>query len=67
MLQDPFQLVVIASIALVLLILVVGVVGFALGGAFNRKYANLIMRYRIAAQAVAIVLILAFIWIRKGG
>ena len=41
--------------------------GFAKGGDFNKKHANRIMRYRIYAQAVAVVLILLFVWIRRGG
>ena len=41
--------------------------GFAKGGEFNRRHANRLMRYRIAAQAVAVLLIVAFAWIRSGG
>lgn len=64
MANDPlFWVVAIACLA-VLVILMIGVGGFAKGGDFNRKHANRIMRYRIAAQAVAIVLILLFVWIR---
>ncbi|MFY0597119.1 MAG: twin transmembrane helix small protein [Cognatishimia sp.] len=67
MLQDPlFIIVAIASLA-VLVILAIGIGGFAKGGEFNRKYANKIMRLRIAAQAVAVVLILLFIYLRSGG
>ncbi len=67
MFQDPLFAVTVVSVFLVLAILMVGVIGFALGGKFNRKHSNRIMRYRIIAQAVAIVLILTFIWLRKGG
>ena len=64
MANDPlFWVVAIACLA-VLVILMIGVGGFAKGGDFNRKHANRIMRYRIAAQAVAIALILLFVWIR---
>ena len=64
MANDPlFWVVAIACLA-VLVILMIGVGGFTKGGDFNRKHANRIMRYRIAAQAVAIVLILLFVWIR---
>ncbi|WP_137699472.1 twin transmembrane helix small protein [Marimonas lutisalis] len=67
MADDPlFWVVAIACIA-VLFILMIGVGGFAKGGDFNRKHANRIMRYRIIAQAVAIALILLFVWIRSGG
>ena len=43
------------------------VVGFAKGGDFNRKHANRIMRYRIIAQAVAVALILVFVFARNFG
>ena len=42
----------------VLAILLYGEGSFARGGEFNRKYANKIMQMRLAAQAVAVVLIL---------
>ena len=55
-----FFVVVIAVLA-VLVILMVGIGGFARGGEFNRKYANKIMRLRVIAQAVAVALILVFV------
>ncbi len=67
MANDPlFWVVAIACIA-VLVILMIGVGGFAKGGEFNRKHANRIMRWRIGAQAVAIALILLFVWFRSRG
>lgn len=51
----------------VLAVLLFGVGTFAKGGEFNRKYANKIMRLRIIAQAVAIVLILLTVWLAKTG
>ena len=65
MLHDPLFLLVAAAIGITLIILVTGLITFARGGEFNRKHANRIMRYRIAAQAVAIALILLFIWLRR--
>ena len=67
MLQDPFFLAVVVSVGLVLAILFVGVISFGLGGEFNRKHSNRIMRYRIISQAVAVVLILLYVWVRRGG
>ncbi|SEO87166.1 Hypoxia induced protein conserved region [Salinihabitans flavidus] len=67
MLDDPLFYVVAAAVLAVLVILMIGVGGFAKGGDFNRKYANKIMRLRIAAQFVAVVLILLFVWLRQGG
>lgn len=67
MLNDPmFILAAIASLG-VLVILMIGIGGFAKGGDFNRKYANKLMRLRIAAQALAVLLIVAFAWLRSGG
>lgn len=67
MASDPlFWIVAIACLA-VLAILIFGVGTFARGGEFNRKYANRIMRWRIGAQFVAVLLIVAFVWIRGQG
>ena len=65
MLSDP--LFIIAAIAClgVLVILMIGVGGFARGGEFNRKHANRLMRWRIYAQFGAVVLILLFVLIRR--
>ncbi|MEY4697119.1 MAG: hypothetical protein RIT14_1547 [Pseudomonadota bacterium] len=67
MLDDP--LFIIASLAAlgVLVILMVGIGGFAKGGEFNRKHANRLMRYRIIAQAVAVALIIAFAFFKSRG
>ncbi len=67
MLQDPLFVVVAISVLVVAAILLTGIGGFAKGGDFNRKHANRIMRYRIYAQGIAVVLILAFVLIRGGG
>ncbi|MEM0946713.1 MAG: twin transmembrane helix small protein [Pseudomonadota bacterium] len=67
MLNDPFLTVVILAALAVLVILLIGVGGFAKGGEFNRKNANRVMRWRIGAQAFAVVLILAFVAYRGNG
>lgn len=68
MTKDPlFLLAAIACVA-VLAILMVGIGGFAKGGEFNRKHANRVMRWRLGAQFVAVILIVGFAWMRaKGG
>lgn len=64
--QDkPLSLVIIVAMLIVLAILATGVGGFARGGEFNRKHGNRMMRWRIIAQAVAVALIMLFIWIRS--
>lgn len=66
MASDPLFWVVAAAALSVLVILVIGVGGFARGGEFARKNSNKIMRLRIAAQFVAVLLILLFVWVRGG-
>ena len=54
MLNDPLFIVAAVAVLGVLVILMIGIGGFARGGDFYRKHANRIMRYRIYAQAAAI-------------
>ncbi|MCU9848456.1 twin transmembrane helix small protein [Defluviimonas sp. WL0024] len=61
MTKDPLFLIAAFACLAVLVILMIGIGGFAKGGEFNRKHANRIMRYRIIAQAIAVALILAFV------
>lgn len=65
--SDPFFYVVLGAVLLVLVILMVGIGGFTKGGEFNRKHANRIMRYRIGAQAVAVALILLYVFLSDRG
>ncbi|MCG6902080.1 MAG: twin transmembrane helix small protein [Rhodobacter sp.] len=65
--QDPLFILVAVACLVVVVILMIGIGGFAKGGDFNRKHANRIMRYRIIAQAVAVVLILVFVFFRRMG
>lgn len=67
MADDPLFIVVAVACIAVLIILLIGIGGFAKGGDFNRKHANRIMRYRIAAQFIAVILILVFVFFRRMG
>jgi hypothetical protein len=67
MFDDPLFIVAAIACIAVLVILSVGIGGFTKGGDFNRKYANKLMRWRIGAQFVAVLLILLFVIIRGGG
>lgn len=67
MIEDPLFVVVVVSLAAVAIILMIGIGGFGRGGEFNRKYANKLMRLRIAAQFVAVVLILLFVFLTQRG
>ena len=63
---DPLFVLVVFAMAAVAIILMIGIGGFGRGGEFNRKYANKLMRMRIIAQFVAVVLILLFVFITGG-
>ena len=65
--NDPLFWIVTASCLVVLIILMIGVIGFSLGGEVNRKYSNRLMRYRIYSQAVAVIMILIYIMVRGRG
>lgn len=67
MANDPLFILVAVAVLVVLGILLFGVGTFGKGGEFNRKYANRIMRWRIGAQFVAVLLILLFVYLRRGG
>ncbi|QIE46993.1 twin transmembrane helix small protein [Pseudohalocynthiibacter aestuariivivens] len=65
MLTDPLFLLVLVACGAVALILGLGISTFGKGGADNGKRANKFMRWRIIAQFVAVVVILAFVFIRR--
>lgn len=67
MFSDPLFIFATIACLVVLGILVFGIGTFARGGEFNRRNANKIMRWRIGAQFVAVVLIVAFAWLRSRG
>ena len=66
MVSDPLFVLVVVVMAAVAIILMIGIGGFGKGGEFNRKYANKLMRMRILAQFVAVLLILLFVFISRG-
>lgn len=67
MADDPLFIIVAIACIAVLIILLIGIGSFAKGGDFNRKHANRIMRYRIAAQFIAVIVILIFVFFRRMG
>lgn len=50
----------------VVAILLTGIGGLARGGEFNRKHGNRMMRWRLYAQAFAIMVLLGYVWWRAG-
>lgn len=61
------QIILAASLLIVAGILGWGVLTMARGGSYNVKNSNRIMRYRIIFQALALVVILVLMWLRKDG
>lgn len=65
MAKDPLFFVILGAVGLVVVILMVGIGGFARGT--DGKRANKVMQARIIAQFVAVVLIVLFVWLRSKG
>ena len=65
--RDPLFLLVVLEVLIVLGILMLGVGSFGRGGEFHKRNANRIMRWRIIMQAVAVALILLYVWLRNRG
>ncbi len=66
MFDDPLFFIVVIAVLAVVVVLLFGLGGFAGGGAFNKRNSNKLMRWRIIAQFIAVVLIVAYVWLRKG-
>ena len=67
MFDGPFTILVAVVVLVVLVILMLGIGTFAKGGDFNRRHANRIMRWRVGAQAFAILVILIVVALRARG
>ncbi len=64
--ENPLFFLVIFTCLAVLIVLMIGIGGFSQGGNFNKKYANKIMRLRIILQALAIMMIIIFVYFKRG-
>lgn len=62
---DPLFLLATVVCLIVLVILMIGIGVFTKGGDTSRKYSNMLMRYRIIAQALAVVAIVLFAWAKS--
>ena len=56
------MILVIIALAVVVAILFAGLFVMSMGGAIDRKWSNRLMRYRILAQAAAILIALAVLY-----
>ena len=66
MITENAYILVMVVCLLVVIVLMIGLGGFAFGGEFNKKYANKLMRLRILLQAMAILLIIFFVYFSRG-
>lgn len=64
--SDPFLILIVIACVAVVIVLMFGLGGFAGGGAFNRKNSNKLMRLRLLAQFIAVVLIVIYVWFIRG-
>jgi uncharacterized membrane protein len=65
MLSDSLFILIVLACMAVVVVLMMGLGGFAKGSGWAQKNANRLMRYRILAQFVAVVLIVIFILFRQ--
>ena len=61
--EAVFPMLIIIALIAVLIVLAVGVIGMLRGGDFNRRYGNKLMRLRVLLQALAIILIILFVFL----
>jgi uncharacterized membrane protein affecting hemolysin expression len=64
---DPFFVLIVIACLAVVVVLMLGLGGFASGGKFNQKNSNKLMRWRIGTQFVAVVLIVIYVFFRGQG
>lgn len=60
-----FQILIPVALISVAAVLAVGIYSLFRGGDFGRSYSNKLMRLRVVAQAVAIVVLMAAVWWRQ--
>lgn len=65
MTDDPLLIIALVACGAVLIILLLGINSFRKGGVEGSKQSNKFMQWRIGAQFVAILLILAFVFFRR--
>ena len=61
------EFVMLAALLIVAAILGWGLLTMARGGEYNKNKSNLIMRYRIIFQAIAILIFCILLWLKRDG
>jgi len=64
---DPLFILIVLACLAVVVVLMLGLGGFAKGSGWAKNNSNRLMRYRIGAQFVAVLLILAYVALRGTG
>ena len=64
MLTAP-NIIMFVSLVIVFLILTWGIITMARGGEYNKSKSNLIMRYRIVFQAIAIIIFVTILLLKR--
>ena len=62
--ETVLNVLLVLALASVAAVLATGLAGFVVGGEFNRKYGNKLMRLRVATQAAAVLILLALLLLR---
>ncbi len=65
--RDPLDLLIYAALLTVFSILLIGIYALFRGGDFGRSYSNKLMRLRVLAQFIAIIVLMGVLWARGHG
>ena len=65
MTQDPLLILVVLACFAVVVVLMLGMGGFAKGSGWAQKNSNKLMRYRLVSQFVAVLLIVLYVYLRQ--
>lgn len=61
------KIVILVALAAVAAVLVAGIAVMAIGGTTSARWSNVLMRYRILAQVVALIVIALVVYVAGGG
>ena len=64
--MTPLMILFTALLAAVVTVLLVGIAAMLKGGAFNRKYGNILMRWRVGLQLAALIVVALILFSRSG-
>ncbi len=64
--MDWLKIAVLVCVFFTLVVLFIGIGGFAGGGEFNRRHGNRIMRFRVGFQLAALVLLAIMFLVMQG-